>query len=113
MRREIIQSAPFGLRQRRPDKRGNRSATPSPPRQSQTSAATMLLGLLCEGRLRSRGVLRLSGIARLVLGPLFLLEARLPAKSRSALAVRLAVLLRSIVLTDAAIGADRFPPGRL
>src|SRR6266404_3243148 len=69
-------------------------------------------------RLTRRRQAGVSGVGRLVLVSLFLLGTRCRVRSRTALAVRLAVLLRPsfitrfIVLTGAAVGLFGLTPGR-
>src|SRR3984893_18273246 len=88
-------------------------------RPSSSRRAKFLLFLLSEPGFRSRRVRRWSGVGRLVRIFLFLVEAGIPAKSRAAFALRLAVRLgsslvtRSIVLTRAAFGGAGFAPGRV
>src|SRR3979411_2705013 len=70
-------------------------------RPSSSRRAEFLLFLLSEPGFRSSRVRRWPGVGRLVRILLFLLETRLPAKSRPAFALRLAGGLRSALLARA------------
>src|SRR5258708_5525587 len=85
------------------------------------SAAPFFLCLLAEGGFRTgcAGGLLVSTVGRSVRVPLFLLEPRLSAKSRSAAAVRLAVLFWTLLVSDfvdprtRVIGLASFATGRV